>query len=149
MHKDILPTHTAEDRFLRSIMESGRAIIMRLDRELEEAGLSGVKFWAVAQLIDNQSPLALSELARCMKSGKSNITQLVDRLEADGLARRVPHPDDRRSVLVEVTKEGRERFEEGIAIHRAVARQIMESFTPEEREQLAKYMNRVMESASN
>jgi DNA-binding MarR family transcriptional regulator len=42
-----------------------------------------------------------------------NITVLVDGLERDGFATRVPHPDDRRATLVELTDQGR-------AAHRAV-----------------------------
>jgi DNA-binding MarR family transcriptional regulator len=40
---------------------------------------------------------------------RSNITQLVDRLEADGLVRRVNDPSDRRSVRAELTELGVER----------------------------------------
>jgi DNA-binding MarR family transcriptional regulator len=42
-----------------------------------------------------------------------NITVLVDGLERDGFAKRVPHPQDRRATLVELTHKGR-------AAHRAV-----------------------------
>ena len=40
----------------------------------------------------------------------TSITNIVDRLEADGLARRLPHPSDRRTTLVELTDAGRERL---------------------------------------
>jgi DNA-binding MarR family transcriptional regulator len=41
------------------------------------------------------------------------MTQLIDRLEADGLVRRVDDPDDRRSVRAEITRLGEERAEAG------------------------------------
>jgi len=40
---------------------------------------------------------------------RSNITQLVDRLEADGLVRRLKDPQDRRTVRAAVTRLGLER----------------------------------------
>jgi DNA-binding MarR family transcriptional regulator len=40
---------------------------------------------------------------------RSNITQLMDRLEADGLVRRVKDPQDRRTVRAAVTRLGIER----------------------------------------
>ncbi len=40
---------------------------------------------------------------------RSNITQLMDRLEADGLVRRVEDPQDRRSVRAALTRLGTER----------------------------------------
>jgi DNA-binding MarR family transcriptional regulator len=44
---------------------------------------------------------------------RSNITQLVDRLEADGLVKRIDDPADRRAVRAEVTRLGRERHDAG------------------------------------
>jgi DNA-binding MarR family transcriptional regulator len=37
----------------------------------------------------------------------TSITSIVQRLEADGLVARLPHPDDGRAVLAEVTEAGR------------------------------------------
>ena len=41
------------------------------------------------------------------------MTQLIDRLEADGLVRRVDDPADRRSVKASITDEGRDRQSAG------------------------------------
>jgi DNA-binding MarR family transcriptional regulator len=40
----------------------------------------------------------------------TSITNIVDRLEVDGLARRLPHPNDRRTTLVQLTDAGKERL---------------------------------------
>jgi DNA-binding MarR family transcriptional regulator len=40
----------------------------------------------------------------------TSITNIVDRLESDGLVRRLPHPGDRRTTLVELTEDGRSRL---------------------------------------
>ncbi len=37
----------------------------------------------------------------------TSVTNAIDRLERDGLVRRVPHSEDRRTVLAEITDEGR------------------------------------------
>jgi DNA-binding MarR family transcriptional regulator len=39
----------------------------------------------------------------------TSVTNIVDRLEADGLVKRIPHPTDRRTTLAEITESGRER----------------------------------------
>jgi DNA-binding MarR family transcriptional regulator len=57
--------------------------------------------------------MTLSELADGRKCVRSNITQLVDRLEADGLVRRIDDPADRRAIRAQVTPLGIERFEAG------------------------------------
>jgi len=57
---------------------------------------------------------------------RSNITQLVDRLEADGLVRRVEDPKDRRSVRATLTPLGRERQAAGARCVRDVQREMAE-----------------------
>lgn len=64
---------------------------------------------ALTQLALAGEPLTLGELAARLSCVRSNITQLVDRLEADGLVRRVDDAADRRSVRAELTERGRER----------------------------------------
>ncbi len=36
----------------------------------------------------------------------TSVTNIVDRLQADGLVLRTPHPTDRRATLVEITDAG-------------------------------------------
>ena len=61
------------------------------------------------------SPLSLSELATRLSCVRSNMTQLVDRLESDGMVQRVHCPNDRRSVKAEITALGREKQGAGAA----------------------------------
>lgn len=55
----------------------------------------------------SQQPLAMSRLAERLKCEPSNVTGIVDRLEARGLVRRGPDPADRRVKLAAVTEAGR------------------------------------------
>src|SRR5579864_579686 len=84
----------------------------RVEARLEEA-LSGVKHAALSVLVTQDQPISLSELAEKLTCVRSNVTQLVDRLEADGLVKRIDDPADRRAVRAEVTRLGRERYAAG------------------------------------
>ena len=55
------------------------------------------------------------------------MTQLTDRLEADGLVRRVDDPQDRRAVLAEPTAAGRMAFAQAEAILSAEEEQFLRS----------------------
>lgn len=92
-----------------SLLGAARALEDRLEQQLGQVGLSMSKFGVLTQLVDAGTPLALSELAARLSCVRSNMTQLVDRLESDGLVRRVDDPADRRSVLAAVTHLGEER----------------------------------------
>lgn len=107
-----------------------------LDAVLEGVGLSRVKLWALIHLIQADAPLPLWLLAQRMGCVKSNVTQLVDRLEAEGLVRRIPDPQDRRGVQAEVTEEGHRRYNAGIDLEQYVERELLEGLTPDERKQL-------------
>jgi DNA-binding MarR family transcriptional regulator len=96
-----------------SLLEAAHALEARVEAALNEAGLSSPKFSVLSALVGAGEPLSLSELASRLSCVRSNMTQLVDRLEADGLVRRVDHPEDRRSVKAAITEEGRRRQLDG------------------------------------
>jgi len=92
-----------------SLMEAAQAVEQRLEEALALVGLSGAKQAALTSLVDAGQPVALGELAERCACVRSNITQLVDRLEAEALVRRVDDPADRRSLRAAITPLGRER----------------------------------------
>jgi len=116
---------------------------MELDVALENAGLSAAKLWALKPLIEAGDSLGVTDLADCIGSGKSNATQIIDRMEAEGLVRRVAHPDDRRSVLVEVTDEGKTRYQIGIDLHRQTAERMLRQFDESQRAQFVTFLETI------
>ena len=49
----------------------------------------------------------VADLHRDLGTPRSTLTSVLDRLERRGMIRRSPNPDDRRSILVELTPAGR------------------------------------------
>ena len=74
---------------------------------------------------------------------KSNVTQLVDRLEAEQLVRRVPDPSDRRSVRAEITPDGLAKFQSGIKAVQAAEAEIVSDLETEDRAQLLDLLARL------
>src|SRR6476469_1312185 len=93
------------------LLDAARAVEARAEGALAEVGLSLAKLGALRHLILAAEPLTLSQLAERHCCGKSNVTQLVDRLEADGFVARVSDPGDRRTVRAEVTPAGRAAYD--------------------------------------
>src|SRR5579862_3707303 len=83
---------------LFGLLEAARALEMRLETAMDEVGLSMAKFGVLKTLAAASEPVTLTELASCQRCVRSNITQLIDRLESDGLVKRVDDPADRRSI---------------------------------------------------
>jgi DNA-binding MarR family transcriptional regulator len=66
----------------------------------------------VLTLLDSDGPMPISSLAKATGSANSTISGVVDRLEKNGLIRRVRSEEDRRVIFVEVTETYREIQEE-------------------------------------
>jgi DNA-binding MarR family transcriptional regulator len=63
----------------------------------------------VLQLLDPQAPVAMCRIAEALDCDPSNITGIVDRLQARGLVERRSDPRDRRVKKLVLTAEGRDR----------------------------------------
>jgi DNA-binding MarR family transcriptional regulator len=76
-------------------------------REVSEAlGISFSRARALRRLA--RQPMSMRELAAALGIDPANTTVVVDDLEALKLARRRPHPTDRRAKVVEATRRGKE-----------------------------------------
>ena len=56
---------------------------------------------------DPESSITLSWISRTLRIPPATVTNIIDRLEADKLVRRVPHPSDARTTLAVITERGR------------------------------------------
>jgi len=72
---------------------------------LSEAGGS-LPVWLILSALRGRAHASQHDLARGIGIEGPTLTRHIDQLEAGGLVRRVPHPDDRRAVLVEPTEAG-------------------------------------------
>src|SRR5476649_2572728 len=86
------------DPTIFSLLHAAHALEDKLEATLAKVGLSGPKYSVLSELVSSGEALSLSELAARLSCVRSNMTQLVDRLEADQLVRRVDDPTDRRAV---------------------------------------------------
>lgn len=64
--------------------------------------------------------LPQSELVRRIGTTKQAVQQLLDGLEADGIVRREPDPEDGRTRRVVYTAKGLASLREGVAVKRAI-----------------------------
>src|ERR1700761_2308244 len=113
-------TETFGESGMIGLLEAARALQERVDHALESVGLSGAKYMALEELARAGGARSLSALADCRKCVRSNITQLIDRLESDGLVKRSDDPDDRRGVRAQITKLGASKFDAGTDAIRTV-----------------------------
>ena len=92
-----------------SIMRAQQVLMARLNDLLRPLGLTFPRYEALMLLsFTRTGALPLGKIGERLQVHRTSVTNIVDKLEADGLVRRVPHAEDRRATLAEITDAGRE-----------------------------------------
>src|SRR3989440_12744377 len=89
-----------------------RASHTRVAEELESIGLTPALF-GVLNILGAREGAIQQEVGSAMGIDPSTMVSLIDQLETAGLAKRRPHPTDRRAREVAITPKGRRLLERG------------------------------------
>jgi DNA-binding MarR family transcriptional regulator len=145
---DDLPEHL--DLTVEGIVDRIGGINSRIKRmhneTLEQLGLTMSDWHVLTSLRWSGAPYRrkVGWLARRADLTSGAMTSRLDALEKQGLVRRLRDPDDRRSVIVEMTEKGLERHEEAMAIQGPKEALLAKALTDREKEQLNSLLRRVM-----
>lgn len=108
----------------------------RLARHLSDANLTVSQFGALEALL-HVGPLNQRELGQKLLKSGGNITLVIDNLQKSGLVQKKTDPNDRRAVIISLTKKGREFIEDFFPQHLEKIKEEFSVLTSEEKEQLA------------
>ncbi|WP_280222596.1 MarR family winged helix-turn-helix transcriptional regulator [Nocardia neocaledoniensis] len=144
---DLITEHWAQQR--PDVDASPMAIVGRitrlsrlLDQELKRFfAAHGLEFWefdvlATLRRSGGDAGLTAGALNRAAMVTSGAITNRIDRLAAKNLVRRAPCADDRRSVFVQLTDEGRALVDELLPLHMANEQRLLASLGTGDRAQL-------------
>ena len=99
-----------------SITRAHQILLKRIDTTLESFDLMFSRFEALALLsFTRTGTMPMGRMGERLQVHPTSVTNTIDRLEAQGLVARIPHPTDRRTTLVEITPAGRTRVERAAA----------------------------------
>jgi len=87
------------------------------------------------------------EIGAAMGIDPSTMVSLIDQLEKEGLAKRRPHPSDRRAREVSVTPKGRRLLERSRKMALEAQDEVLRGLTIAERRQLLKLLRRALSEA--
>ena len=91
-----------------SIMRAQQIVLASVDEALKPLDLTFARYEALVLLsFSREGSLPLGKMGERLMIHPTSVTNIVDRLEVQGLVRRVDHPTDRRTTLCEITPEGR------------------------------------------
>jgi DNA-binding MarR family transcriptional regulator len=123
-----------------------RASHTRIAAALESLGLTPAQF-GLLNLLGALEGANQQELGSVMGIDPSTMVSLVDELEAAGLAKRQPHPRDRRARAVVLTAKGRRLRERGRRMASQVDDEVLGGLTETQRRELLRLLQLAYSSA--
>lgn len=133
------------DPLTMEVVELIGTVVARYHEEYEDAAAEHALTGAQARLLSLLSlePQPMRRLAQQLKCEPSNVTGIMDRLEARGLVERRPDPADRRVKLAAATAEGR-KVARGLRDSLNFAREPLAGLSEEERLALRDLLRRML-----
>ncbi len=99
-----------------SVMRAHQILLARVETALRPYDLSFSRFELLRLLAFSRTgALPITKASDRLQVHVTSVTHAIRRLEADGLVKRVPHPTDGRTTLVEITELGRSTVEDATA----------------------------------
>jgi DNA-binding MarR family transcriptional regulator len=96
--------------------------------------------------LSEEGPQIMGASRDKLRVSARTITVLVDGVERDGFAKRVPHPEDRRATLVKLTDKGRAAHRAVYAAHADRAAALFATLDPDDQQALLGLMRQVLDA---
>ena len=113
---------------------------------LQSIGLTPALFAVLNYLRAGEGGIQ-QQIGSAMGIDPSTMVSLVDQLERAGLARRRPHPQDRRAREVLITPKGRRALKRGRELAEEVEDDVLQGLSHAERSQLVALLRKAFASA--
>ena len=102
---------------------------------IKQSGLTIAQF-AVLEALYNKGDLKICEIIERILTTSGNITVVIKNLEKDGLIKKKPDPNDKRSCIISLTEEGKKIIEDILPDHIKNIKGIFDILTDEEKNTL-------------
>jgi DNA-binding MarR family transcriptional regulator len=130
--------HTKSMAVIGRILRVALHLQREIERELAQFDLALPEFNLLAALRRSTPPrVSPAELSRLLIISSGGVAKQIDRLERDGLVKRIPHPTDGRGLLVELTPAGRRLFDKAMRAHIANEQRLLSTLEEAQHEQLS------------
>jgi DNA-binding MarR family transcriptional regulator len=130
---------------LLSILTSFEVLERYIETELMRYGASLIRFHIMSTLFKNGGEMTPSEIGESVFRANNSITAVINTLERQGVVRREPSPNDRRSVKVVITDKGWKEANRLSPVAQEVSREALSCISKEQVEELVGTMRAVRE----
>ena len=133
------PSSSIEEKLSDLVREHSSAVLRHAAATAKRMGLEASELAALEHL---QAAGAINQkrLGERLSRSPGAVTAMIDRLEKRGYVERIPNPEDRRSVLVNITKAGLEESLRHLWPYIEDMKSVEAGFSEEERAVAARFL---------
>ena len=132
-----------------TLCRTGEALLGELDRRVALTfNMPQAAATALAVIDGAEAPLTPTQVGERLLVASATMTATLDLLEHRGWIHRAPNPGDRRSVLIEITPDGRAIADQLLPGIRKLERSILSALTQDERAHLLDLLARILARVS-
>jgi DNA-binding MarR family transcriptional regulator len=138
----------ATEGIVERIQKLERYLRRSMDETLATSGLSFGEWRLLGALRYAGPPYRRTpgQLSEDLGLSSGAMTNRLDRLESAGLIRRLPDPDDRRSLQIELTDGGWKAWQDSVGVQAAKEQLVASALSSDEKEQLNTLLRRLLVS---
>ena len=150
-----MPTHRDQPELADQMHRINHRLRRRWGVQLAPHGLSPHYYRALAAIShahdgvegDDGAPgMKLRDIAERLRIAPRSATEVIDGLEERDLARRVPHPHDRRATLVVITEAGQQLHRELRAERVRASEEFFSVLSTEDRQELSRLLGQLIDA---
>jgi len=116
-----------------------------LDRELAGFDITAPQLVVLASVANKEADSA-AQLCKTISYDPGAMTRMIDRLQQKGLIRRVPHPEDRRAMNLEMTVAGKALYPQLLEAKARVVERFLRGFSKEDEQTLERLLYRMLDN---
>jgi DNA-binding MarR family transcriptional regulator len=126
-----------------NLIRSAALLAAERNSRFRRFGLTGSTFTVLMILDAAPGPLSPHELGERLLVTRGTVTGLLDTLQKLGLVNRVPHPVDRRMLLIELTDAGRDLLGKAARVHFPAQTGMVSALTDDEKRTLVSLLDKL------
>lgn len=126
-----------------NLIRAESLLAAELNNRFRPFGLTGSTFNVLMILDGEAEPLSPHEIGERLLVTRGTVTGLLDTLQRQGLVKRVPHPGDRRMLLIELTDKGRTVLRETWPAHFPAQTEMLSVLSDTEKETLVRLLGKL------
>lgn len=130
---------------IRLINRARVELIDAMERELAPYDITAPQLIVLASVASQEADSA-SALCKSISYDPGAMTRMIDRLEQKGLVRRIPNPEDRRTMSLEMTVAGKALYPQLLEVKERVQAQFLRGFSADEVRTLERLLTRVIDN---